>query len=471
MPMNAEDQFIQNRVNLPTSKDSAGVARDIPAQIRARAFFSARVAEAHILERFRRISDDYNTGKIGRDEARALMMEYARASGKDDGTRGLRNLASTARLNLIIDQNASMAHAVGEYERMYSPSALRVFPYVRYEASVGSKKPRGSHQKYDGMIFEKSDPWLRTHWPPWDFGCHCQLVQITAKQAGKTPDMIQAPTPADKVKVEVASGFAFDPRDGFTNNAADLEPLERESVIRQIETAVRKRELGNVGIIVRSAKPGMKPVPLPQADAARDCIQKAQDVAGSFLMRCGIDIDNVHDEEHFKAVNRELQTYAKEKLHLPKAAAKNFARSIPQEVMDAIPDLTIPMGTLHPEFAAAACLEELPITLEKGNGDFGITHLWRDHKDLFIDPTKASLILQETLGWPECRVVMSLKQEELRTLQRGAPVLLCRKKIVLHNPKTRAYLVMRLAEDERSLQIVSFNRAPESYGTQQWALE
>ena len=225
--MNGEDRYIQNRVNLPTSKSSAEISRDIPAQIRARAFFSARVAEAHILDRFRQITDDYNTGRIGRDEARNLMMEYARQHGRDDGTRGMKNLASTARLNLIIDQNAKMAHAVGEHERMYSPAALKLFPYVRYHASVGSKKPRSGHQKFDGMIFEKTDPWLTTHTPPWEFGCNCRLEQITAKQAGKTPDLIQEPTPADKVTVDSKSGFQFDPAHAFEK--FDLTSIKNEA--------------------------------------------------------------------------------------------------------------------------------------------------------------------------------------------------------------------------------------------------
>ena len=235
--MNGEDRYIQNRVNLPTSKSSAEISRDIPAQIRARAFFSARVAEAHILDRFRQITDDYNTGRIGRDEARNLMMEYARQHGRDDGTRGLKNLASTARLNLIIDQNAKMAHAVGEHERMYSPAALKLFPYVRYHASVGSKKPRSAHQKFEGMIFEKTDPWLTTHTPPWEFGCNCRLEQITAKQAGKTPDLIQEPTPADKVTVDSKSGFSFDPAHAFEKFEFDAikDPGLRENAREGVE--------------------------------------------------------------------------------------------------------------------------------------------------------------------------------------------------------------------------------------------
>ena len=103
------------------------------------------------------------------------MLEYARDNNRDDGTRAITNLASSARLNLIVDQNASMAKAVGDYERMYSSVNKKLFPYVIYHASVGSRTPRSEHQRYDGMIFEKDDPWLKTHWPPWDFNCHCRL--------------------------------------------------------------------------------------------------------------------------------------------------------------------------------------------------------------------------------------------------------------------------------------------------------
>lgn len=155
------------------------------------------------------------TGRIGRDEARNLMLEYARANNRDDGTRAITNLASSARLNLIIDQNASMAKAVGDYERMYSAVNKKLFPYVIYHASVGSRTPRSEHQRYDGMIFEKDDPWLKTHWPPWDFNCHCRLENCTDKKAHKTPDLIQPPTPADKVTVDSKSGYSFDPAHAF----------------------------------------------------------------------------------------------------------------------------------------------------------------------------------------------------------------------------------------------------------------
>lgn len=210
MVQGAEKKFIESRVNLPTDKGSAEIARDIPAVIRARAFFSARVAEAHILERFREISDRYSSGEISRDEARHLLRQFARSEGKDDGTKALRNLASTARLNLILDQNAKMARAVGQYEAMHRPANLQMFPYVIYRASVGSKHPRGSHGQFDGKVIAKNDPWLKNHWPPWEFGCNCDLQNCTAKKAAGLPRL----TDEDR-KVASQSGFEFDPSTAF----------------------------------------------------------------------------------------------------------------------------------------------------------------------------------------------------------------------------------------------------------------
>ena len=205
-----EKEFITQRVNLPTAKSSSRISAEIPPEIRAKAFFSARVAEAHIIERFREISDRYSSGEISRDEARHLLRQYATAHGKDDGSEGLRNLASTARLNLILDQNAKMARAVGQYEAMHRPANLKMFPYVIYRASVGSKSPRDSHQKYDGMVIDKRDPWLRTHWPPWEFGCNCDLSNCSAKKAAAL-GLVKPLSKPEDVKIESDSGFAFDP--------------------------------------------------------------------------------------------------------------------------------------------------------------------------------------------------------------------------------------------------------------------
>ena len=210
-----QDTLIRQRVNMPTAQSHAELVREVAPKIKAQAFFSARVAEAHILDRLRAVSDAYSRGEIGLGEARNTLKDFLRAEGYDDPRQaGMRNLASTGRLNLILKQNAAMANAAAEWKRMHDPDAMRVFPYVRYHAR-GDKRTRGEHAALDGKIFAKDDPFLSTHTPPWEFNCRCWLEEITAQEAGRTPELIQEPTPPEKVKVESGSGFSFDPAHAF----------------------------------------------------------------------------------------------------------------------------------------------------------------------------------------------------------------------------------------------------------------
>ncbi len=448
--MGAKENFIRNRVNLPTVRDSAGISQ-IPAGIRTRAFFSARVAEAHILDRFRQISDDYSSGRISRDEARHLLMQYARANGKDDGTDSMKNLASTARLKLILDQNAKMAHAVGEHERMYSASALKIFPYVRYHASVGSAVPRSTHQQYDGMVFDKRDPWLRTHTPPWEFGCNCQLEQITAKEAGKTP--VHPMTPPDQVRVE-SSGFAFDPHDGFLSNASSLTPLTRKYAIDQMAEAVKKQQIGKCGVICKAPTAGAPLLTLPGLPDVQNAFAKMQSAARAELLAAGLNPNNLPDD--YQQINNAFAVG--QRYHLPKAIAANA------------PSQAIVVGQCDKFISDAAGITPCDIVLERGNKWNGILHLWRDHKDIFADSKRAAELLQKTIGNPDCRVVVGLEKVYLGT-SHAAPRFECLKRVVVHNSQERIYCVMTYDERSKTLKLVSWHNEDDSYGDEQWSLQ
>jgi len=232
-----QETLIRQRVNMPTAKSHAELVREVAPKIKAQAFFSARVAEGHILDRLRAVSDAYSRGEIGLGEARNTLKDFLRAEGYDDPRQaGMRNLASTGRLNLILKQNAAMANAAAEWKRMHDPDAMRVFPYVRYHAR-GDKRTRGEHAALDGKIFAKDDPFLSTHTPPWEFNCRCWLEEITAQEAGKTPELIQEPTPPEKVKVESESGFSFDPAHAFEEFDPGLirDETRRAEVVRDMQ--------------------------------------------------------------------------------------------------------------------------------------------------------------------------------------------------------------------------------------------
>lgn len=454
----ARSNYIRNRVNLPTAKSSAEIARDIPAAIRAQSFFSARVADARVLDYFRTTLDSYLTGKIGRDECRALMRECARVNGKDDGTESLRNLASTARLELIIKQNAKMAKAVGVYERMYSPGSLEAFPYVIYHASVRSRTPRSEHKKYDGMIFRKDDPWLRTHWPPWEFNCTCELEECSAKRAGKTPELIRPPTPPDKMTVDSRSGYSFDPAHAFeTFDLSTLQPVSRASILRQAEDAVRDRKLGSVGLIAAPPLEGSAPSPLPELGTVKDGFDAMKETARRELEDAGLDPDHLPD---YETVNKVFGESGRQ------------GKNIPGAVIDKFPQEPFEVTKLNHRAAESAGLpENVPVMLGRGNPHYGIEHLWRNHKELFADPDAAIRLLKETLGDQNCRVVVSLKRAVVteRRNQMSVKVPICLKRIVLHNPQTQAYCV--LVWDGKELKLVSWNNAGDDYGDSEWTLQ
>ena len=228
--------LIEAKRNLPTAMSHAEIVTELSPKIKAQSFFSARVAEAHILDRLREVSDRYSRGEIGLGEARNELKDFLSAEGYDPHKGGLKNLASTARLNLILKQNAAMANAAAEWKRMHSPEAMKVFPYVRYCAR-GDSKTRSEHADLDGRIFRKDDPFLATHTPPWEFNCRCYLEEVTEAEANRTPDLIQAPTPAEEVTVDSRSGFRFDPAKAFEefDVSAVKDPETRADIREEAE--------------------------------------------------------------------------------------------------------------------------------------------------------------------------------------------------------------------------------------------
>lgn len=222
---NGAAEWLAKRANLTTVMGSRQIAEEWTAKARAQAFFSARVAEDHILERLRSVSDAYSRGKIGLAEARTELKRFLRAEGKDDGTSGLRNLASTARLDLILEQNARMAAAVGQYQVGMDPDIRERFPCWRYIGST-ALNPRDSHARFAGKVFRKDDPIWHKIFPPSDFNCKCS-VEDCDDEPDRVPEKIEPPE----------SGFAFDPAHAFEE--FDLSSIRNEELRKKTEEGLK----------------------------------------------------------------------------------------------------------------------------------------------------------------------------------------------------------------------------------------
>ena len=225
MDYNAANEFLKTRLSLPTELSSKGISENLTAAIRAHCFFSARVAEARVLEELRSVSDQYSAGKLGFAEGRKVLAKWldAHAIGDPKSAR-MSNIASSMRLDLILRQNAAMAAAVGRYQVSRDPDIEERWPCWRY---IAGHNPRGEHKALDGKVIRKDDPFWHSHYPPWDFNCNCDVEDSDEK-----PD----PTPQHDDHAP-ASGFQFDPAHAFekVDPLSIKDPDLRDKAIRSWE--------------------------------------------------------------------------------------------------------------------------------------------------------------------------------------------------------------------------------------------
>ena len=212
MTFDEANDYIRHRVSKTTALGSHGLSRTVPAKIRAHCFFSARVADERVLRKIREVSDAFSAGEISQADARSSLRLWLRGQGQDDGSARIRNLASKARVDLILTQNKRMAVAVGRYAKDRDPAVEERFPCWKYHAG---RNPRSSHRKYDGMVFRKDDPIWRKIYPPWEFNCNC-WVENTDEEPVKS-SVAEKLTPSGPP----ASGFEFDPSDAFEDYKVD----------------------------------------------------------------------------------------------------------------------------------------------------------------------------------------------------------------------------------------------------------
>lgn len=211
-------EYLKNKKIMPTNKTSSEIVADWSDDARARAFFSARVTKADVLESMRRRIIQVVEGKISKEQARWWMREFLATDGKNalremgflaneadmNDNNKLSELGSTRRLKLVIEQNVSNARAAAEYDGFVETKA--VYPIAEYY-TAGDVHVRAKHAALNGNIYKVGSPEMRRVYPPNDFRCRCGMRQLRADELDGRAIESSAPD-ADSLS---SSGFAFDP--------------------------------------------------------------------------------------------------------------------------------------------------------------------------------------------------------------------------------------------------------------------
>ena len=178
--------------------DPANFGR-LPDQLKQRAFTVAGIEQLDTVRKLRDIIAKLPEG-VSWDEAKkdlaAQISPYVGGDGK----------AAKAKAEHLLRVQGFQAYAVARHQEQIS--TVDILPYWKY-VTVGDSRVRPGHAALDGKVLRADDPWWKTHYPPWDWGCRCIVESLTERQAeregiSKSGDM---PTP------ERSGTYTFDASD------------------------------------------------------------------------------------------------------------------------------------------------------------------------------------------------------------------------------------------------------------------
>lgn len=257
--MPAPEQSILAKTPVPMPWGSDEIRARYAAQIRERAFFSARTIQMDYVRRLQEVCAEYAAGRINAADARTGLQAVLDELGLSDRTGALTDLGSARRLNLILRTQRQMAASAARLAEQ-TPDVLDAWPAwrltrmgtravprddwpARWHAAGERVGWRDAHRSQ--MVALKASPiWkalgdgaggfrdaIGNPYPPFAFGSGLDWVDVSRDEAlrlGLEPDG-QAPQQADlsPSDVEIAEAVAktglgpefFRPRPTFNRSA------------------------------------------------------------------------------------------------------------------------------------------------------------------------------------------------------------------------------------------------------------
>jgi SPP1 gp7 family putative phage head morphogenesis protein len=158
-------------------RDKPAVAREIfdalEPELRARAFTIAGIEDFDVLQGVQdsiaKLPAGGDWNKLRKEIAEKLSpwMDDARAAN---------------RAQLLLSHHGFAAYSAAHTRAL--DGMADIFTHRQYLAT-GDDATRASHQALDGIILPANHPFWEKHTPPWEWGCRCQVVGLTAEDAGE----------------------------------------------------------------------------------------------------------------------------------------------------------------------------------------------------------------------------------------------------------------------------------------------
>ncbi len=237
-------------------------------ELRPYAFTVAGVENVTILKKLRDRIAELPAGADWDEIKTDLAAEISPWLGNDTAA-GLR------RAETLLRTHGYQAFAVTQHRTLKAQTD--VFPWWEYD-TANDDRVRSSHAALDGKVFPANSPFWQSHFPPWEWGCRCNIIarseddvaEIMAADAKKIPEarrvisgtrlakaekegVLLAETNGVPTQIDVrsprekfgGSGFSFDPS-ALELSLDDLKAryASQPDVFAAFETWARKQKVG-----------------------------------------------------------------------------------------------------------------------------------------------------------------------------------------------------------------------------------
>jgi uncharacterized repeat protein (TIGR03843 family) len=137
-------------------------------ELRGRAFLVTGIEDLNLLQEIRDIAAELPEGA----DYYALKDRIA---GKLLQSPHFNEKSAARRAELILRHNGFAAYSAQDWRHM--KETADTFPYWQYR-TMGDEAVRESHAALHGLTLRHDDPFWLDHFPPWEWGCRCQVVNV-----------------------------------------------------------------------------------------------------------------------------------------------------------------------------------------------------------------------------------------------------------------------------------------------------
>lgn len=184
-PAPAKDVADWIRQKLPLSRQQFD---KLLPELQARAFVVSGVHAFDALQDIRDTVAKLPEGELFKSvqkEVAAKLSNYINYDQPDlfDDIEGFESTSDREKLErragFLLRHHGNQAYAYAAHADLEEHADI--FTHWKY-LTVGDGHVRDTHRALDGLILPKTHEFWQTHFPPWGYGCRCQVVPVTTKE-------------------------------------------------------------------------------------------------------------------------------------------------------------------------------------------------------------------------------------------------------------------------------------------------